>query len=319
MPRKHLAVLTLLACAALVATGLAAAGRLRSQSSQAAAASFTATSISHAQSRTCTGSDGIYRETTATYTGMSSSGDARLNGALTIRAHSVVNTTTGVGWSEGGFRVRGTGAGADGQLHAAVASGHAVGSVVGSVDHAQGKLEASFSSSFSQDGGFSSGSLGSGNVTGAGVIFQRGSCTNAKRTRSVVVAELRFDGRQVVPPVSGKATAAGSFTLDMTRDANGAITTATAVFYVNYRFGGPVTITGLALHHGARGTNGPVVLDAGTGTISDSDGSGNVTRVVGGVSGSLAQALLANPRGYYVELTPSGSAVRAQLGGFSRR
>jgi len=319
MSRKRLAALALLACTALTVAGVAAAGRLREQSSESAAATFATTSTSHLQSRTCTGSDGTYRETTAAYTGTASSGDARLNGALTIRAHSVVNTTTGIGWTEGSFRVRGSSGGADGTLHAAIASGHAVGSVVGSVDGAQGKLVASVSSGFSQDGGFSSGSLGSGTATGAGVIFQRGDCTNAKHTRSVVVSELRFSGRQVVPPVSGNGAAGGSFTLDLTRDANGTITAATAIFYVNYRFGGPVTITGLALHQGAKGTSGPVVLDAGTGTIADSDGSGNLTKVAGGVTGSLAQALLANPRGYYVELTTSGSALRAQLGGFNRR
>jgi hypothetical protein len=317
MSRKRLAALAALALAALVVAGVAAAARHRTQSSQAVTASFAAASISHANSKTCTAADGTYRETTATYSGTATSSDPRLNGQLTIRAHSVVDTTTGIGWTEGSFRVRGSGAGSHGTLHAAVSGTHAVGSVVGSVDHAQGKLVASVAAEFTQDAGFTTGALGSGSVTGAGIVFQRGSCTNAKHTRSVAVAHLRFSRRGVVPPSSGKGTATGTLTLDLTRDANGAITDAKAVFYVNYRFGAAVTITGLTLHQGAKGTNGPVVLDAGTGTIGDPDGNGNVTRVVG-VSGSLAQALLANPRGYYVELA-SGTTLRAQLAGFGRR
>ena len=317
MSRKRFATLAALALAGLAVTGAALAARHRSQSSQAVTASFAATAISHATSKTCTAGDGTYRETTATYGGTATSSDPRLNGQLTIRAHSVVDTTTGVGWTEGSFRVRGNGAGSQGTLSAAVSGAHAVGSVVGSVDHPQGKLLASLAAGFTEDAGFTSGALGSGSVTGAGTVFQRGTCTNPKHTRSVAIAHLRFSRRTVVPPSSGKGTATGTLTLDLTRDANGAITAANAVFYVNYRFGGAVTITGLALHQGTKGTTGPVVLDAGTGTIDDTDGNGNVTRVVG-VSGSLAQALLANPRGYYVELA-AGTTLRAQLAGFARR
>jgi hypothetical protein len=70
------------------------------------------------------------------------------------------------------------------------------------------------------------------------------------------------------------------------------------------------------LHQGARGATGPVVLDAAIGSVTDSDGRGNVTKVVSGASTALLEALLSNPRGYYVDLSTSANtagALRDQL------
>ncbi|HET7571815.1 MAG TPA: hypothetical protein VFJ77_04010 [Gaiellaceae bacterium] len=308
MSRKRLVALAT-AAAALAAASVAGAAHHRSQSSQAAAATFAATTVSHTHSRTCTGGDGAYTDTTATYAGTAASGDARLAGTLTIRAHSVV-ASDGLGWLDGTFRTSG---GTHGNVHAALAGGHAVGTLVGNVRKPEGKLVASFSSDFTPAGGFGSGQLGSGSAAGAGIVFQRGTCTKPHKTRSVSVSHLKF---RASGPVRHRAD--GSFTLDVTRDANGGITSANAVFYVNYRFGAPATISGLALHQGAKGQTGAVVVDAAPGTIVDADGNGNLTRQVA-VSGATAQAVLANPRGYYVELTTADSSLRAQLGGFSRR
>ena len=315
MSRTRLAALALLASAALAGAGIAAASQRRSQSTQAATATFTATSLSHASSKTCTAGDGSYRETTATYSGSATSPDARLNGPLAIRAHSIVDTTSGLGWVEGSYRVHGA---AHGTFHAAVSGGNAVGALTGDAGKPAGKLVASLAAAFTPDGGFSSGSLGAGSANGAGVVFQRGRCERAAAARTVAVATLRFTAGKT-QPASGRATGAGSLTLDLTRDANGAIGEAKVVFYVNYRFGGAVTITQLALHQGVKGAGGPVVVDAGAGTTTDTDGNGNLTRVVTGVSGAVAQALLANPHAYYVELTSNGPTLRAQLGGFRRR
>lgn len=313
MSRNRIAALVLLASAALAAAGVAAAHSRRSQSTQAAAATFAAGSVSHDRSTTCTGGDGTYRETVATYEGTSSSGDSRLSGSLAIRAHSVVDTTTGLGWVEGSFRVRGTDGGVHGTLRAAVAGGKAVGTVAGAAGGPQGKLVASLSATFAQDGGFGSGTLGAGSSGGAGVVFQRGTCTRAKPARTLYVAPLGFRAEHGIG-----ARARGSLALDVTRDSSGAITAANAVFYVNYRFGGSVTITGLALRQGTTKAPGPVVADAGVGTFSDADGNGNLTKQVG-ISGTTAQALLANPRGYYAELASASATLRAQLGGFGRR
>ena len=88
------------------------------------------------------------------------------------------------------------------------------------------------------------------------------------------------------------------------------------IFYFNYSFPGAVTINGLHVHQGAKGTNGPVVVNSGVASIVDSDGKGNVTTVVTGTSSATLQAILDNPRGYYVNLhttaNPAG-AVREQM------
>jgi hypothetical protein len=313
MRRNRPIALAALGCAALAAAGVAAASHRRTQATTQAAATFAAGTVSNSHTSSCTAGDGTYEETTATYTGSASSSVPQLNGDLTIRAHSVLDTTSGLGWVEGNFVVRGGDGSLHGTLNAALSGGNAVGTVVSGAGREHTRLVATVASAFAPATGFTSGSLGSGSAAGAGVLYEHGACTKAKRVRPVEVTQLRFR------PESGTGTASGNLTLDVTQDSNGAIVSANAVFYVNYRFGAPVTITGLTLHEGDNGSSGPVVIDTGTVSFTDSDGSGNLTRTVANISGSLAQALLENPRGYYVELTTSSSALRAQLGGFGRR
>ena len=69
MKHTRYAVPALVAGAALIAAGIAAAHSQWTQSTQAAAADFTASTVSQARSSTCTGSDGTYNDTTATYAG----------------------------------------------------------------------------------------------------------------------------------------------------------------------------------------------------------------------------------------------------------
>lgn len=318
----RLAVPIVLVLAAAGVAGVAAATR-HAQTTQAAAADLTAGAVSHSNSQTCTASDGTYQLTTATYTGTATSSDARLNGTLVIRASSVVNTTTKLGWLDGTLRIRGTNAGSSGNIHAAVANGTAVGSIVGQGTKPEARLVASLSATFAPTTGFADGKLGSGSANGTGVLYTRGDCRRPAKQPSTAVFHLNLTPGEVVPRVKDlHAAATGNVTLDLTRDATGTITSGNVVFYVNYRFPGSVTITGLALHQGARGSNGPVMLDAGVGTITDADGRGNLTKVVSGASPTLLNALLTSPHGYYVDVTTSantGGALRDQLGSAGRR
>jgi CHRD domain len=320
MKRTRFAVPAVVAAAALIAAGIAAAHSQWTQSTQAAAADFTATTVSQSRSNTCTGSDGTYQDTTATYTGTSTSSSSQLNGSLQIRAHSVVNTTENLGWLDGSFRVQN---GINASFHAAIANGNLVGLATAGSSHNSGKLVASLSSAFTAAGGFTGGKLGSGSANGAGVFFSQGSCTKVKQIRGTFVSKIDLNTREVVPPVTGlHAKGTGSLTFDVTRDASNSVTSGNVVFYVNYDFPGSVTITGLSLHQGNKGTNGPVVLDANTGTVTDTDGHGNLTKVVTGVSASLLTSVLANPHGYYVTLTTSANpngALRDQLESLQRR
>jgi hypothetical protein len=320
--RPRIAVPVVLVVAAVAAAGVAAATR-HTQATQAAATDFAAGSVSRSHTETCNASDGAYQLTTATYTGTATSSDPRLNGSLEIRASSVVNTTTNLGWLEGTLRIRGTNAGATGRIHAAIANGAAVGSLVGEGARPEAKLIASLSAAFTPAGGFSAGKIGSGSANGAGVLYTRGDCRRVKRQPFTAIFHLHLTPGQVVPHISGlHAEGTGNLTLDLTRDASGNVTSGNVVFYVNYRFPGSVTITGLALHQGARGSNGPVVLDAAVGSITDADGRGNLTKVVSGASTALLQAVLASPRGYYVDVSTSantGGALRDQLSSPERR
>jgi hypothetical protein len=62
--------------------------------------------------------------------------------------------------------------------------------------------------------------------------------------------------------------------------------------------------------------NGAIVVDSGVAAFADADGDGNVTTVVTGVAPASLQAILDNPRNYYVNLhtsvNPAG-AMRDQL------
>jgi len=321
MLKRRVFVPAALVLAAVTVTGVAAATH-HAQATQAAAADFTAASVSRNSTQTCTAADGTYQLTSAKYTGTATSSDPRLNGTLEIRVSSVLNTNSKLGWLSGDFRVRGASGAAHGTIHAAISNGSAVGSIVGR-GSGDSKLVASVSALFGQSTGFTGGKLGSGSANGAGVFFTRGECKRAKRVPSTAIFREHLTPRQVVPPVNGlRAEAKGNVTLDLTRDASGNVTGGNVVFYVNYAFPGSVTLTGLALHQGAKGANGPVVLDAAIGTLTDADGRGNVTKVVSSVSPSLLQALLTSPRNYYVDISTSanpGGALRDQLESPERR
>ena len=131
------------------------------------------------------------------------------------------------------------------------------------------------------------------------------------------VFKLNLKPSQEVPLVKGlKADARGSVTFDLERSSAGTITSGEVIFYFNYAFSGAVTINGLHIHQGSKGTNGPDVVSSGVVSIADTDGKGNVTTVVTGTPPATLQAILDNPRGHYVNLhtsvNPSG-AVREQM------
>jgi hypothetical protein len=130
------------------------------------------------------------------------------------------------------------------------------------------------------------------------------------------VFKLNLKPSQEVPRVELRAKASGHVTFDLTRNPAGAITSGEVIFYFNYSFPDSVTISGLHIHQGAKGTNGGVVVNSAT-SESDADGKGNLTKVVSASPATL-QAILDNPRNHYVNLhttTPPhpDGALRAQM------
>jgi hypothetical protein len=178
MSRKHLLLLAPLALA-LAATGVAlAAGGPNAQSMSA---TFKATTVSHAKLTTCSINDSdTFASTLATYTGTATSSDARLNGTISIRTASLVDTDTGVGRVVGVFRIRNAnGMGSHGSINAVVSNGDATGAAIGRVNGPAGQLATTLSSPFDPAAGFgvsSSGELGTGTAAGTGVVLNGPFC-----------------------------------------------------------------------------------------------------------------------------------------------
>ncbi|MFN9296282.1 MAG: CHRD domain-containing protein [Acidobacteriota bacterium] len=105
-----------------------------------------------------------------------------------------------------------------------------------------------------------------------------------------------------VPPITSlDASAAAQFEVNLLRRPNGEADAALAVFNVTYRFpAAEVTFTGLHIHTGAAGANGPVTIDSGIragSLVVSPNGSGNIYRTTLCSTPQLnsLNAILANP------------------------
>ncbi len=146
-----------------------------------------------------------------------------------------------------------------------------------------------------------------------------------RSTEALRFSMLDMSPLQEVPPLQNlNARADGAFLVHLLRRPDGAALAAQIVFTVNYVFVGEVTFTGLHIHSGAAGVNGPVVLDSGiraASTITNPFGFGNIYRSAVALTEPQVNALnglLLNPRNYYINLHTTanpGGAVRAQLMG----
>lgn len=149
-----------------------------------------------------------------------------------------------------------------------------------------------------------------------------------QQTEQVIAAAILSPANEV-PPVQGQDVfAAGVVTATMTRDGVGNVTSAEVDFRVDYRvpvegfFTPNTNFTGLHIHKGAAGTNGPVILDSAlVTTAADASGSGTLrSRNVVDVSKpevlEALEALSQNPNGFYMNLHTSsfpGGVVRGQV------
>lgn len=123
-----------------------------------------------------------------------------------------------------------------------------------------------------------------------------------------------------VPPVTGlNASAAGSLWVAALRDRSGAVTAATVIFDINTRFPGETRFTGLHIHDGKAGANGPVSINSGLRQTDSPTGFGNLwlpVNISAGQALASLNAMLINPENHYVNLhtsTHAGGAVRMQL------
>ncbi len=142
-----------------------------------------------------------------------------------------------------------------------------------------------------------------------------------QRTDTIVLRTHLSPDNQV-PPIAGlAANAAGKLTLHVTRDGAGDITSGTAVFDAGFEFPAVTEFTGLHIHPGAAGVNGPVAISSGLSVVTAPDASGNfflswdvAASDTAGVN--AMRGLLANPAGYYMNLhtrANPGGAIRGQM------
>jgi hypothetical protein len=181
---RRLTWIGIAALVALLAAGIAVAAH-KAKGTDPVAATFTAAQTKN-ETKTCTGPDGTYNITRASYEG-TSTGDPRLTGKLSIRTHTVVNVTNGYGWTKGHVAIRNTA----GKLLAkanivavnserGVLNGFATGRTRGASEAAPaGALLANFSATVSAAGAVT-GSLG-GTSTGqnTAIVFS-GACDKGR-------------------------------------------------------------------------------------------------------------------------------------------
>jgi len=121
---------------------------------------------------------------------------------------------------------------------------------------------------------------------------------------------------------SGRGTA--NITLNLTKDAAGAITAATADFTVDASgFPAGTPITAAHIHPGAAGTNGGVLVSMGLGTGEIVLVNGTQTGITktgqtggGNLTPAVAQDIINNPQNYYFNIHTSanpGGVARGQL------
>jgi hypothetical protein len=166
---------------ALATAGLAVGKGLKStKAAKTVAGTFTATTASHVDTKTCTTSDGKTIVTShGKYTG-ASAGDPEFTGPITLDVHSVINTTDNVGAVTGKLKIDS----ASGKTAAHFDAVYDGGSLAGLADGHAGdpgvKLLANLSAGFTTAGGLTSGKLGGGTAGGSAVELGPGKCAPEK-------------------------------------------------------------------------------------------------------------------------------------------
>ena len=126
------------------------------------------------------------------------------------------------------------------------------------------------------------------------------------------------------PAVSINASGGATIWLHVVRDAQGRVISASTDFNVTYQFPGEIRLTGLHIHSGRAGENGPVTIDSGirgAEPVVSSTGRGVLnyqgqTLPTNADGLATVNGMLTDPSGYYVNLHTTenpGGVIRGQL------
>ena len=125
-----------------------------------------------------------------------------------------------------------------------------------------------------------------------------------------------------VPPVVGNeagGSGTATVTFNLTRDAGGTVTAAALDVTVNVSgFPAGTALTASHIHPGATGSNGGVFVSFGltAGEVVFANGSGSFTKRGVTMTVDQANAIMANPGGYYLNIHTAGNpngVARGQL------
>lgn len=140
------------------------------------------------------------------------------------------------------------------------------------------------------------------------------------RTTDSMVFPITLDSANEVGTVNLKGTAPSMITVRTLRNNDGSVAAGTVFFDINYRFPSAASFTGLHIHDGGAGVNGPVTIpmvptyDA---NFASDTGVGNYYNYTPGIlTLATLNDIVTNPENHYANihtsLDPGGSA-RAQL------
>ncbi len=156
---------------ALVGAGVAVGKSLdgNNKSAKSVAGTFTATTASKVETRTCTTTDGkTLVSSTGTYTG-TATGDPDLTGPATLSAHALINSTDNLGSVSGTLKVAvSSSADTTARYNAVYSGGSLAGLATGHAQDEHTKLLANLSAGFSAAGGFTNGKIGG--TSGGGAV-----------------------------------------------------------------------------------------------------------------------------------------------------
>lgn len=152
--------------------------------------------------------------------------------------------------------------------------------------------------------------------------FPGGVVRSQMRATDTMTFDVEMSPANEVPALTLDASAPAQITVHTVRAEDGGVLAGMVEFDVNPRFPGAVEMTGLHIHDGAAGVNGPVIINTGlsaANSVKSDTGFANIYRTVtvgDGAGLATLNSLVRNPENHYVNLHTTvnpGGVVRAQL------